>query len=216
MRAAITLTPAEQGAVDTALTTTRAVRKRLDLERPVDPALVEAALQVAHQGPSGGGEEPVRWIVVTDPQVRRRVGESYREAYAQLDQEREAPTGPGAAGITKIRGSSAYLATVMTSVPVQVLACTVAPAPTTGLGAETAKFYASIYPAVWSLQVALRARGLGSCLTTIGLRRSAELAAAVNLPPGWTCCALLPVAHVTGDDLGPAPRRPLNEVTTWI
>lgn len=216
MRAAITLTAREQAVVETALTTTRAVRHRLDLTRPVDPALVRRALEVAHQGPSGGGEEPVRWIVVTNQETRSRVGEIYRSAYAELDRERTQPTGPEAEKIRKIRGSSAYLASVLGQSPVQVIASSAAPPPDSRDAAADAKFYASVYPAVWSLQVALRTTGLGSCLTTIGLRRSAELASAVNLPAGWSVCALLPVAHITGQDLGPAPRRPLDEVTTWI
>ncbi len=215
-RAPLRLEPEALACVDSALTTTRAIRRRLDLSRPVPRSLLREALQVAHQGPSGGAEEPIRWVVVTDSETRRRIGEVYRRAYRDLDAERPAPRGPGAERILRVRASSAYLARIMPEVPVQVLVCSAGPAPEGGHGALAAKFYGSVYPAVWSLQVALRARGLGSCLTTVGLRREQELTAAAGLATGWTCCALVPVAQMTGSDLGPAPRGPLNEVTRWI
>lgn len=211
----VTFEPAERQAVDAALATTRAVRRRLDLERPVELDDVRAALALAHQGPSGGAEQPVRWAVLTDPRLREQVGRVYRQSYAALDASRAEPEGADAAAVTRVRSSSAHLADVLGRVPVLVLACTTSPLPAEGYGAEAAKFYASVYPAVWSLQLALRARGLGSCLTTVGLRRPGALAVAAELPQSWTCCAVVPVAHVRGTSLSPASRLPLDEVVRW-
>lgn len=209
------LDPASVDTVEAVLTTTRAVRRRLDPSRSVDPAILTRALEVAGQAPSAGAEQPVRWIVVTDESVRRQVAELYLAAYEEFDAERLPPTDP--AGTTaRVRGSSAHLAATMSTMPVLVVACSDAPRPQRPTGPGAAKFYASVYPAVWSLQIALRAHGLGSCLTTIGLRRERELAAALDLPAAWTPCALLPVAHMAGWTVRPAARRPLEEVVRWI
>jgi nitroreductase len=204
-------------ALDELLTTTRAVRRRLDLNAPVDLDLVRDALQVAVQAPSAGAEQPWRFVVVTDPELRRTVGDLYRAAYLMRDAER-----PGLVGdsedvrlLRRVRNSSAYLADVMGKVPVQVVACLTGPPPQAGVGASTARFYASIYPALWSLQLALRARGLGSCLTTVGLNHEHDIASTLDLPEDWTLCGLLPVARTIGTDFSPAARQPLDEVVSW-
>jgi nitroreductase len=202
--------------VDNALCTTRAIRRRLDLDRSVDHTLIHEALTVAAQAPSGGASEPVRWLVVTDAATRLAVGRTYREAYMELDQSRAAPSGESAGQVTRVRDSSRYLAEVMGRVPVQVVVCTTEAAPICSTGPEAAKFYGSVYPATWSFQVALRTRGLGSCLTTIGLRRQDLIAEVLGIPAGWTQCALLPVAHIVGSDLSAARRRPLEQVVTWV
>lgn len=199
-------------AIDIGLTTTRAIRRRLDLERPVDPGLVAASLEIADQGPSGGAEQPVRWVVVADAENRRRVGEAYREAYREFNSARAAVSDER---VRRVRDSSAHLAEIMPQVPLQVLVCTAAPPPSEPLGPEAAKFHASVYPSVWSFQVALRARGLGSCLTTIGLRRRAVMAEVLGLPSDWTQCALLPVAHITGTHVGPATRSSTEGTVRW-
>lgn len=216
MSAQLRLDVRDQVVVDLALSTTRAIRRRLDLTRPVDPAIIREALTVATQAPSGGAEEPVRWVVVTDPDTRGRIAYAYREAYTGFDRERAQPSGEGAERIRRVRASSAYLAEVMADVPVIVVACSCAEPPQQPTGPSAAKYYASVYPAVWSFQVALRARGVGSCLTTIGLRQEEEIAKILELPDTWRQCALLPVAHITGTALKPAERRPLREVVRWI
>lgn len=216
MSGELRLAARELAAVDLALSTTRAIRRRLDLTRPVDPVIVQEALAVAVQAPSGGAEEPMRWLVVTDPGTRVRIADAYREAYTGFDRERAQPSGEGADRIRRVRASSAYLAEVMADVPVIVVVCSAAAPPEAPTGPSAAKYYASVYPAVWSFQVALRARGLGSCLTTIGLRQEEAMAKILALPANWRQCALLPVAHITGTGLKPAERRPLREVVRWI
>lgn len=207
--------PTSAYAVESALTTTRAMRRRLDPSRPVDPAAVRQAIDVAGHAPSAGAEQPVRWVVVTDESARRRVGDAYRMAYEEFDAERQPPVDPAGA-IARVRSSSAHLAETMSEMPVLIVACSSAPQPEQSTGPSAAKFYASVYPAVWSLQIALRAHGLGSCITTIGLRRAREIEEALNLSATWTQCALLPVAHMTGSSVRPAARTSTEEVVRWI
>jgi nitroreductase len=204
--------------VDQVLTTTRAVRKRLDLDRPVDPALVREALELATQAPSAGSEEPWRFVVITDPAVRDTVGHIYGDAYRQSTATRPAVEGedPHAATIRRVRSSSAHLAEVMPRVPVQVLFCLDAPHPPGEPLHKAARWWASIYPAAWSFQLALRSRGLGSCLTTVGMSRAPDIARATGIPDTWTQCALIAVAHTIGQDFKPAHRSPLDAVTRWI
>jgi nitroreductase len=73
----------------------------------------------------------------------------------------------------------------------------------------------SIYPAVWSFMLALRSRGLGSCITTVHLFRKDEAAALLGIPDGFVQSCLVPVAYYTGDDFKPAVRRPVDEITYW-
>lgn len=200
-------------AVDHVLSTTRAVRRRLDLDREVPMDVVREALQIASQAPSANHAEPWRFVVVTDPRLRQAIGGLYGEAYRALDAGR-AVAEPGSA-TARVRSSSRYLADVMPRVPVQV-ACFHHETfdPTMGLPV-VAKYWASVFPAVWSFQLALRSRGLGSCLTTIGLGRAEEVKRLLEVPDAWTMVALVAVGQVTGTGFSPAARRPIDEVVTW-
>lgn len=205
-------------AADHLLTTTRAVRRRLDLQAPVDEQEIRDALAVAVQAPTANSAEEWRFVVITDGVARSRVGELYGEAYRARVAHRPAlsPDTPDTTNLQRVRDSSAYLAEVMGQVPVLILACLAAEVPDRSDGAYTARFYASIYPAVWNLQLALRARGYGSCLTTVGLAKTAEIQQVLDLPTSWTQCALLPVARTVGRDFKPAPRGPLASVVRWV
>jgi nitroreductase len=63
--------------VDRLLTTTRAVRKRIDRERPVEPEVVEECLRLASQAPSGGNNQRWRWMVVVDADKKKVVAGYY-------------------------------------------------------------------------------------------------------------------------------------------
>lgn len=200
-------------AVERVLTTTRSVRRRLDLDREVPLDVVREALEVASQAPSANHAEPWRFVVVTDPLLRDGVGRLYGDAYGALDAARSTAE-PGST-TARVRSSSRYLADVMSRVPVQV-ACFHHETfdPTVALPG-VAKYWASVLPAVWSFQLALRSRDLGSCLTTIGLGRADEIKRLLEVPAAWTMVALVAVGQVTGTDFRPAPRRPIDEVVTW-
>jgi hypothetical protein len=105
-----------------------------------------------------------------------------------------------------------HLATHLDRVPVLVVACILGRLTPASSPAQVGALMASIYPAVWSLQLALRSRGLASAMTTVHLERQAAMAQLLGIPPGVTQAALIPVAHLLGGDLRPAHRKPLAEV----
>jgi len=209
----------ELGA-DEVLTTTRAVRRRLDLTRPVDPALLRECLALALQAPTGGNDQGWHFVVVTDAATRAAIADIYRTAaveYAQRAKQRVRRTFTDDEKATRKRslGSSGYLFEHLHDVPVHVIPCIdgrVDDAPLV----DQATVFGSILPAVWSFMLAARARGLGSSWTTSHLEREAEVAGILGIPyEEVTQVALIPVAHTVGDDFKPAPRRPVDDVAHW-
>jgi nitroreductase len=200
---------------DELLTTTRSVRKRLDLARPVPLDLVRQCLEIALQAPNGGMREGWHWIVVTDPQVRAQIGDFYRRsaepylARAAADPDRG--SGVGAAVMAKVGSSSAYLAQHMGQVPVLVIPC-ITVRPAWPAGETQAGLWGSLLPAAWSYMLACRARGLGTAWTTLHLRYETEIAGLLGIPDDVRQGALIPTAYYTGDTFRPAPRRPLADV----
>ena len=194
---------------DELLTTTRAVRRRLDLDRPVEHALVEEAITIAAQAPSGGNFQPWSWVVVEDPGTRAELARIYRDAaaeYAQTMPARQRDRSDAAQ--SRVSDSAAYLNEHLHEVPLMIVPCL--GLRTEGLPAfALASLWGSVFPAVWSCMLALRARGLGSSLTTVRLRREREAAVLLGLDADRvTQVCLLPVAHTVGDTFRPASRRP--------
>jgi nitroreductase len=201
--------------VDRLLTTTRAVRRRLDLARPVARAVVLDCLRVATQAPSGGNTQPWRWLVVDDPDLRAGLADLYRRAYAPyIELQKPAVAAAGGDADGPILRSADHLAEHLHEVPVHVIPCLLGRLPAGAGTAETAGFYGSILPAVWSFQLALRSRGLGSAFTTLHLQYEREAADLLGVPDTVTQVALLPVAHVDGD-FRPGDRKPPEAVTYW-
>lgn len=209
----------ELGA-DEVLTTTRAVRRRLDLTRPVDPELLRECLAIALQAPTGGNDQGWHFVVVTDGATRVALAEIYRVAaieYAQRAKPRvrRTFTDDEKAARKRSMGSSGYLFEHLHDVPVLVVPCVdgrVDDAPLV----DQATVFGSILPAVWSFMLAARSRGLGTAWTTSHLEREAEVAGLLGIPyEEVTQVALIPVAHTVGDDFKPAPRRPVDDVVHW-
>jgi nitroreductase len=192
--------------VDKLLTTTRAVRKRLDLTRPVELDLVMECLDLALQAPTGSNQQTWRWIVVVDPDVRAALADLYRNLPSSRPATRLGSVPPPEDQQARVSDSAGYLMQRMHEVPVLVVPCV------EDVGGA-AGWAPSIYPAVWSFMLALRSRGLGSVLTTVHLYREAEAAALLGVPDGFVQSCLIPVAYFTGDDFRPAARRPVEEVT---
>lgn len=205
--------PLDLASVDHVLTTTRSVRRRLDLSRPVEPEVIEDCLRLAIQAPTGGNSQGWRWIVVTDPGLRLQLAELYRDIatpYLAAGLENGAPSEQQ----QRVVDSAKYLADVLDQVPVHVIPCLYGELE--GVPAwAAAGAYGSIIPAVWSFQLALRSRGLGSVFTTLHLPHADRAAELLGIPAGVTQAALIPVAYFTGDDFKPAARRPMEEVTYW-
>lgn len=194
--------------VDHLLTTTRSVRKRLDLTRPVESDVIQRCIDIALQAPNGGNRGRYHFVVVTDLAKRVSLAELYRKAYAEYLVPRREEYGP------RVFASANYLAEHMHEVPVHIIPC-VEGRVEEGPPFMQASVYGSVLPASWSLMLALRARGLGSAWTTLHLMYEAEAAALLEIPDGLTQGALLPVAYFTGDDFQPAKRIPGRERTYW-
>jgi nitroreductase len=201
---------------DRLLTTTRAVRRRLDLDRPVEREVVLDCLRIATQAPSGGNTQPWRWLVVDDPEVRAGLAELYRKGYGPyIEMQKAAVRAAGGDDDSPILRSSDYLAEHLHEVPVHVIPCLLTRLPERPSPADTAGFYGSILPAVWSFQLALRSRGLGSAFTTLHLHHERKAAGLLGIPNTVTMTCLLPVAYTTGGDFRPADRKPVEAVTYW-
>ena len=198
----------DPGAVDLALTTTRSVRRRLDFDRPVEPEVIEACIDVATQAPTGLQREAWRFIVVTEPETKRAIGEVYRRAFDSIAAAWDELSDP-----PPVQPGYRALADRLHEVPVLILVCSLGePGPDP---ARQVAFYGSVLPAAWSLMVALRARGLGSTWTTLHLREAEAAARILGIPENVTQTVLLPVAYMKGARLAPAKRRPAREVTFW-
>lgn len=195
------------------LTTTRTVRKRLDLTRPVPIELVEKALTIALQAPSGSNKQQWQWLVLTDPDQRAAIGELYRRSATQyFDTMTTPPAEPEAAAAQqRMRGSSEYLAETMGQVPVLVIPCIQTDLDELPAGNQ-AGLWSSLLPAAWSYALAARNLGLGTAWTTLHLRYEKEAAEILGLPPKVHQGALIPTAYYTGTTFKPAQRRPLADV----
>jgi len=205
--------------VDHLLTTTRSVRKRLDLTRPVDLAVVQRCVEIAFQAPTGSNAQGWHFILVTDPAKRRGLADLYRKAFnSYRDLSAGAPQmqeGDARFKQTmRIVDSATYLSEHLHEAPLMVIPCIEGRIENAGVLAQ-ASVYGSILPAVWSLMLALRARGMGSAWTTLHLMYESDAAALLGIPAHLTQAALLPVAYFTGTDFKPAKRLPSRQHVHW-
>ena len=202
---------------DALLTTTRAVRKRLDLTRPVPEDVIRECLEISLQAPTGANQQSWRWVVVTDNEKRRALAEIYRKGADEylFDGYRQAEA-DGDAQQIRIFDSARYLCEHMADVPVLILPCIqVLPNMLEDPDIMWPSVLGSILPAMWSFQLALRARGLGSTYTTLHLNCATEAANLLGIPDDIKQTGLLPVAYTLGTDFKPAKRRPLDDVLHW-
>jgi nitroreductase len=206
---------------DELLTTTRTVRKRLDLTRPVPMDLVRECLEVALQAPSGSNRQGWHWVVITDEDSRRMIGDYYRQSVASY------LSSPGSAAALfaddpersavqrRVAESVAYLGEHMGEAPVLVIPCISAPRLRAG---TQAGLWGSLLPAAWSYMLAARARGLGTAWTTLHLRYEKEISELLGIPSDIRHGALIPTAYYIGNSFKPAPRQPLDEalhINSW-
>jgi nitroreductase len=194
---------------DLLLTTTKQVRKRLDLTRPVPRELLLECIDIASHAPIGGNQERNRWLIIDDPAVKARIGPLYQSVgrpYLAANTETEGRQ-------ARVVESAAYLVDHIVEVPAWVIAVRLDRLGERAAAFEVAGYHGSVAPSVWSFQLAARARGLGSAWTTFHLVHEQEVAEVLGIPPTVTQIALLPVAYYTGDDFTPAPRRPAREIT---
>jgi nitroreductase len=205
--------------VDDALRTTRAVRKRLDLTRPVDRSVVHECLELALQAPNGSNQQYWRWVLIDDPTVKAQVADLYRAglaSYAGAGPSADKPRTVDYTSDAAQRNSSsvAHLQEHLHEVPVLVLPLMAGRLDEASIFFQ-ASMWGSVLPAVWGFMLALRARGLGSAWTTIHLHKEREMAELLGIPASYTQVGLFPVAYTIGTDFRPALRRPVEEVASW-
>ncbi len=204
--------------IDEVLTTTRAVRKRLDTSRPVPRSLIEECLEIAFQAPNGSNKNLWRWIVVDDPALVARLGAEYSAAMGvlqsgqQTSQFSDTTDSPDEA---KLLDSAYALAEKIDRMP--ALLIPLMPGRVEGKGlVEQAAMWGSIVQAVWSFMLALRARGLGSCWATVTSRREREIAEILHIPfDEFTQVGMFPIAWTIGTDFRKAHRKPVADVVSY-
>jgi nitroreductase len=206
------LTAVNIAAVDEVLSTTRAVRRRLDLSRPVQREVILECLRLAIQAPTSSNGQNWRWMVVTDADKKAAIADIYRscgEAY--LAHAARTTADPQT---RRVYESAHALSQTLARVPVHVIPCIEGPLNQPEL-VVAASEWASIIPAAWSFMLALRARGLGSVWTTLHLMKADEVAEILGIPDTVTQAALLPVAYTIGTEFKPAARPPVETITSW-
>ncbi len=207
------MTDFDLSQTDRLLSTTRAVRKRLDLDREVPESVIVDCLRLAVQAPTAANTQSWRWLVVTDRAKRKELGRLYREGgrgYLESAAGRELNP-----QTKRVYESALFLTDILERVPVHVIPCIEGRAEST-MNLASAAAYGSIIPATWSFMLALRSRGLGSAWTTLHLFKEQEAAELLGVPYDQiTQIALLPVAYPVGTDFKPAARPPVEGITYW-
>ncbi|HEY8059593.1 MAG TPA: nitroreductase family protein [Acidimicrobiales bacterium] len=208
-------------SADEVLTTTRAVRKRLDLDRPVEREAVEECIDIAIQAPTASNGQGYHWVVVTDPEIKKPIAEHYRNNFEMFYGNGGGPSpypedDPRTDRLDAVVGSAAYLARHLHEVPVWVIPC-LEGRMSEGLPSFLqASLWGSIMPAAWSFMLAARERGLGTAWTTLHLPHEKEAAGLLGLPyDEITQVGLIPVAYTKGTDFKSASRVSAAERTHW-
>lgn len=201
---------------DELLTTTRAVRRRLDLDRPVELEVIKDCIDIALQAPSGSNRQGWHWVVIDDEGQRAGIASWYRQAFEEYRNSATHAGGLFAADVSesrkRIAGSVEYLAENLHRVPVLVIACITAPGSSVLPDVNQASMWGSLFPAVWSYMLAARARGLGTVWTDLHLRYEQQIGEILGIPDGIRQGVLIPTAYTHGTDFRPGPRTPLDTV----
>ena len=210
-------------SADELLTTTRAVRKRLDFDRPVDPELIIECLGIALQAPTGGNLQDWQWMVVTDPAKKAALAALYRQSWAAYKESPYFPTNAPPredplvqASFERIADSAQYLSDNLERAPVFLIPCLAVSRVDRLSWGGAASRLGSVIQASWSFMLAARERGLGTCWTTLHLGYEKQAAEILGIPyDDCTQVALIPVAHTIGTDFRPGMRKPTAEVLHW-
>ena len=194
------------------------VRRRLDFSRPVDPAIIRECLTLAVQAPTASNRQEWHWVFVTDPATKRELADIYRSdegEYVSLPMPVLDSGDVRADRAPAVAASADYLRAHMHEAPVLLVPCHLGRVDNAPVATQAA-LWGSMLPAVWSLMLALRTRGLGAAWTSVHLRHERAAAEVLGIPyDRYTQGGLFPIAYTIGTDFRPAPRRPLSEIIHW-
>lgn len=196
--------PLDLDSVDRVLSTTRSVRRRLDFDRRIEPAVIERCIDLATQAPTGIQAENWRFLVIEAPEPKRAIADLYRDALKMLIEARGVPLKP----------AQQAMAERFHEFPAMILVCGEG-APLGDSLAMQVGYFGSILPAAWSLMLALRARGIGSTWTSLLNVHADRMATILDIPERTTQTVLLPIGYMKDAVLRPAERKPAREVTYW-
>ena len=207
---------------DEVLATTRSVRKRLDFDRPVEDDVLRECLELAVQAPTGSNAQNWQFVMVTDADKKKAIGDIYRRAfdvYEHLPQNAaNVYTGSDQTRVAqqdRVMNSARYLADRMGEVPAMLIPCLsmrIDGAP----NIAAASMYGSVLPAAWSFMLAARERGIGTSWTSLHLMFEEEAASVLGIPfAEVTQLALIAIGYTQGTDFKPARREPLDTVVHW-
>jgi nitroreductase len=214
---------------DELLATTPSVRRRLDLDRPVERSVIEECLDLAVHAPNGSNQQAYRFVCVDDPSRRQRLADIYRAAMAEfIDRPRttaaEDNVDRSSPEQQRVAASVFYLRDHLHEVPVLCVPIIAGRTDGQGPGAQSertgsfwqASRWGSIVPTIWSFMLALRSRGLGSAWTTLTLLKEEEVAEVLGIEfEQWMQAGLFPIAYTKGTAFRPTPRRPGAQFLSW-
>ena len=205
---------------DKLLTTTRGVRRRLNFDRPVERSVIEECVRIALQAPIGARDEKQHFVVVMDPDKRMKIADLYRKIALPYIAEREAQAdalGADDPEAELIRGNlplAKWQAETLHEVPCMVICAKEGRVETADTFTQ-ASFFGSFLPAAWSFMLALRARGLGACWTTLHLGHERDAGKVLGIPEDVTQAVMFTVAYYKGETFKPATRVPPKEQIHW-
>lgn len=208
---------------DQLLTTTRAVRKRLDFSRPVEDSVIRECVDIAMQSPSGSNNMTMQFVVVRDEAKRKAIGEVYRQCYeiyrsldgiyiGSIEKSNDAENEQQ----SRSASSADFLGEHMGDAPALVIACNVGSRVEGAPAMMAASMMGNVLPAMWSFMLAARARGLGTAWTTVHLMMEQQVADIVGIPFETVQQACLsPLAYTKGTDFKPAERPNADSIIHW-
>jgi nitroreductase len=206
---------------DELLTTTRAVRKRLDLSRPVEREVILECLAIAQQAPTASNMQNWHFVVVTDPGKRAALAKIYRKGWdLYLTMPNAAPNlhfaNPAHDAMhTRIMATVPPFIEHFHDIPVYVIPCLSGRSDGQPAVIQSA-LWGTIAPAAWSFMLAARARGLGTVWTSLHLFFEEEAAQVLGIPYAEVMQAcLIPVAYTQGTRFKPGWREPLDTMVHW-
>ena len=201
---------------DELLATTRAVRKRMDFDKPVPREIIEECIELSQQAPTGGNSQGWRWMIVEDKDKKAALADIYRKMSSiYLPEEGRKAQEAGDKQTMRVFESAVYLADNLEKAPLHVIPCLAGRPPEGTPIMAISAMLGSVFPAIWSFQLALRARGLGSCLTSLHLAHEQEAAELLGIPDHVMQVALLPVGYTKGTDFKRATRPAPSTIMHW-